>query len=605
MKRLCGVLPVFLAMACCWILSGAGGCMRDPAPQLVGVSDIAPREVELGDRVAILGEGFPPGREARVTFRGALHRPGERPERGAEIVVSGAVAGPEQVELAFTETTQALFCRAGDRASHTTFEGEIEVAFAAATAGAPPVAGVLRRVQFDVRPSATPSDAEQEREGAKLLAWVGLEGTAGASGLAVISVRPGSRAEAAGIAPGDVIETFDGVRVSTAGDVLPASGEPEATVVLRRGGGPSEATRTLAVEGFRRAPPADLVGAALIALVALALVLSLGAPSRPAFAAPLQRVISRMRAGVVPRFRSAVHEASLAPGPLALVDAGVYALLAAMPFGQYLVAAQLDVGLLFVAAATALTVAALLASPTPWKGVRAAVHVALQHLPAAVAVVAVVATTGSLRIQEIERAQGGLPWDWLAFRSPGALVALALLLGCCLVEPDAPESASGVAAHVEAAPARRVRGPWLQAACRGHRLLLSGLASALFLGGWLLPGLTAPEQAARPALQIAGAAWLVAKTWGVFLFATWARSALPQARLAERTRSAALWLLPAALAALLTAAAWTWWSPARAAQLLVSGSLVGMMFLLVLALAHRVRHGLLSKAGDGRVSPFL
>jgi NADH-quinone oxidoreductase subunit H len=288
------------------------------------------------------------------------------------------------------------------------------------------------------------------------------------------------------------------------------------------------------------------------------------------------------------------------------VDALAYALLAAMPFGQYLVAAQLDVGLLFVAAATALTVAALLSNGTAWRGLRAASHVALQHVPAALAVVAVVTTTGSLRMQEIARTQGGWPWDWLAFRSPGALVALALLVACCRIEPeghDAPTTA--VASLVEGAPAGRERGAWLGAACRAHRLLVAGLASALFLGGWLLPGLTATEQAGSPMLQLAGAAWLVGKTWGVVLLMTWSARALPEGRAAERTRNATVWLLPVSLAALLATAAWTWWSPARAAQLLVSGSLVGLVALLSLALVHRIRHGMLSPLGDGRVSPFL
>lgn len=608
MKRLSGLLPVVLAIACCWLLSGAGGCLREASPQLVRVSDIAPREVEPGDRVAVVGEGFPPGREARVTFRGTLHRPGEKPETAAEIAVSGVVASAEQVEVAFTETMQAMFCRAGDRASHTTFEGDLEVAFAAATAGAAPVAGVLRHVVFDVRPSAAPSDAEQQREGASLLAWVGLEATPVVSGLAVAGVARGSRAEAAGLVPGDLLTSFDGVRVATPADVVPPTGEREATIVLRRAQGTSESTRTLAVDGFRRAPPADSVAAALIALSALALVLILGAPLRPALSASLQRVISRMRAGLVPALRSAVREAMPPAGALALVDALAYALLAAMPFGQYLVAAQLDVGLLFVAAATALTVAALLSNGTAWRGVRAASHVALQHLPAALAVVAVVTTTGSMRMQEIARTQGGWPWDWLAFRSPGALVALALLVACSRIEPDGQDvPPTAVAALVESPPRppAHARGPWLEAACRAHRLLVAGLASALFLGGWLLPGLTATEQAGSPGLQLAGALWLVGKTWGIVLLMTWSARALPGARVAERTRHATIWLVPVSLAALLATAAWTWWSPARAAQLLVSGSLVAFVALLAVALVHRVRHGLVSPLGDGRVSPFL
>jgi NADH-quinone oxidoreductase subunit H len=185
-------------------------------------------------------------------------------------------------------------------------------------------------------------------------------------------------------------------------------------------------------------------------------------------------------------------------------------------------------------------------------------------------------------------------------------VALALLLACGRIEPDGYDApTTAVAALVESSPDRRVRGPWLHAACRAHRILVGGLASGLFLGGWLLPGLTATEQAGSPALQLAGAAWLLAKTWGVVLLMIWSASALPEARVAERSRNAALWLVPVSFAALLSTAAWTWWSPVRAAQLLVSGSLVALVVLLAVALAHRIRHGLLSPVGDGRVSPFL
>ena len=84
------------------------------------------------------------------------------PERSAEIVTTGTVIGPEHVELAFTEATQSLFCGAGDRAAHTTFEGDVEVAFAAAAPGAPPIAGELRHVVLDVRPGA---DAGRRRAG--------------------------------------------------------------------------------------------------------------------------------------------------------------------------------------------------------------------------------------------------------------------------------------------------------------------------------------------------------------------------------------------------------------------------------------------------------
>jgi NADH-quinone oxidoreductase subunit H len=598
--------PVALALAVAWLVAGGGACGRDAAPQLVQVFDVAPREVEVGDRVSIVGDGFPPGKPARVTFRGTLRRPGERPQRGTEVVTTGNVTGPDQVQLSFTEATQALFCEAGDRAAHTTFEGDVEVAFAAAVPGAPPVAGVLRHVTLDVRPGASASAAEREREGGRVLAWLGIKAAPGATGLTVESVAPGSRADAAGLAAGDVLASFDGLRIVSAADVLPAPAEREATVGIRRGGAAGESPRSLAVDGFRHAPPAELLGAVLLVLAALAVVALFAAPARPGVAAALQRVVVRLRArtGAAHATRPSVLPPA---GPHALVDALSCALLAAMPFGQYLVAAQLDVGLLFVAAAMTLVAAALVASGSPWRGALAAVHVAWQHVPAAAAVASVVLTTGSLRVQEIERAQGGWPWDWLAFRSPAALAALVLLLACARIEPDALPTRGALAARIDAVHGVQPpsRGPWLEAACRAHRLVIAGLASSLFLGGWLLPGLSPAAQDARPALELAGAAWLLAKTWGLVLLLAWTRRALPSGRLEERSKSTAVRLVPAAMLVLAASAAWTRWGPAGATQLLVSTALVAAVSLGALAMAQRVRHGLLTPGADGRLSPFL
>ncbi len=262
--------------------------------------------------------------------------------------------------------------------------------------------------------------------------------------------------------------------------------------------------------------------------------------------------------------------------------------------------------MLFLAAAAALVAAALAAGGSAWHAVRAAVHVVCQHLPGAVAVASVVVTTGSLRIQEIERAQGGGPWDWLAFRSPCGLIALLLLLSCGLIEPDEARRPTGIDALVEGGVRKAPpdRGVWLAAACRAHRVIIAGLACTLFLGGWRLPGMAPAEQDSRPALELAGAAWLLAKTWAVVLGLAWARWAMPRRFLAEGTRRVAVWLAPLSLAALAGAAAWSWWSPARATQLLISGSLVALVALGAAALAARLRHSL-ATAEDTRLSAFL
>jgi NADH-quinone oxidoreductase subunit H len=153
----------------------------------------------------------------------------------------------------------------------------------------------------------------------------------------------------------------------------------------------------------------------------------------------------------------------------------------------------------------------------------------------------------------------------------------------------------------EASPGR---GVWLAAACRAHRVIIAGLACTLFLGGWRLPGLSPAEQDARPALELAGAAWLLAKTWGLVLVLAWVRWAMPRRFLAERTRRVAIWLAPVSFAALAGAAAWTWWSPTRATQLLISGSLVALVALGTAALGGRLRRALASRA-DSRLSAFL
>jgi NADH-quinone oxidoreductase subunit H len=615
-------VPILLALAFIWLFAEGKSCTTDVAPQLVRVLEVVPSEVEIGDRVAILGEGFPPGKPAHVVFQGALHRPGERPQRNARITVEATVVAPNRLEFAFDDPIQALFCGAGDRANHTTFEGNVEVAFAAAAPGAAPIAGVLEHSTIDVRPSASASLRAREREGERVLAWLGITATAGPSGLAVSDLKQGSPAASAGIGAGDLLTSFDGVRVASAADVVPWPGEEAATLLCRtldrreRG----ERTFVIPMRGFRRAPPVELVPAALLVLAGLAMVWFLAAPDSPLLAALSQRIVSRMcerirrggSAGGWMRAARGVARATLpASGSAAMLDVVVYLVLAVMPLGPLVFATGPDVGLLFIAGVAFLATAAWIARRSAWQGLRAALEIAWQHTPAAVAVASIVVTTGSLRIQEIEQAQGGWPWEWLAFRSPASLMALGLLLGCSLIDPDADggdaHARGGLAVLLEDAPQEvpTRRRPWLEGACRAHRIVVAGLAAILFLGGWLLPGWSAAEQNASPALQMAGAACLLGKTWTLALVMAGIRWALPGRRLAHGTRATALWLAPVALASLGVTAAWTWWGPPPAGQLLVSASLVAAVGIGAVALGRRLRHGLLTSGADGHLSPFL
>jgi NADH-quinone oxidoreductase subunit H len=622
MRWLRALSPAAAAAIVLTLFACAGSCGRASSLELLQVLDIAPRDVELGDRIAIVGDGFAPGKPARVTFRGTLHRPGEPAQPGAVIETTGTVVGPQRIEIAFAESLEALFCRAGDRATHTTFEGDVEIAFAAAALGAPPIAGVLQGVTIDVRPPVRTADVEGDAEGARLLGWIGLRVAAGGheTGLLVESVAPGSRAETAGILAGDVVASFDGVRVACSSDLVPPAGESEARVGLRRSGWVGEMGRTVSVAGFRRAPPEALLGSALTILAALTAALLLGAPVPAPVAHTLQRMVSRVRALSPatprrgPRRLRLGHVVLAAARPMipplgapAVVDLAVYASFATMPFGQYLVAERLDVGLLLVAAATALAAASLVMAGSAWQGLRATVDVLWQHAPGAIAAASVVVSTGSLRVVEVERSQGGWPWQWLAFRSPASLIAAWLLLQCARIEPRCPRSSNGLAMCVDdlSPPPGPEGGAWFAATVRAHHLVVAGLVSALFLGGWSLPGLSPAQQDARPLFEVAGALLFAAK--GVVLLSALAlaRWALPPVTLGQRTRWTAVCFVPLAIGSLVAGGAWARWGPPAPIQWLFSGALVLVVALVAVAVGHRLVHGLTSPAADAHLSPFL
>jgi len=599
-----GVVAISFLLGLVWLVAGP----RWDTPgslQLIRVGDFAPRDVEPGDRVAIVGEGFPAGKPARVTFRGVLHRPGALAQKGAEISVWGTVAAPDRVEVAFDDAAEALFCGAGDRATHTTFEGDLEVAFASALPGAPPIAGFLGGVTFDVRPGPNAEASEREREADRLLAFLGLHLAPQwrADGLRVDAVASESRAQAAGIATGDVLESFDGVRVRSPGDVLPAPGERDATLVLRRVSLPGPVVRTVCVGGFRPELPGEWVASALAILGALGVVLLFAAPTPTGVSKWLQFAIARARNRLASRRARRSMRAAAAVcwadvggdiipvGLFAVVDAAACALIALLPFGQFRLAATLDVGILVAGSGSALVAATLVSGRSIGGGARRALHVAWQQALPLVAVAGVVLATGSLRLQEIAGAQGGWPWDWLVFQSPAAPIALVLLLSGARID----FGAEGEIAD----------GPWLRAVLRAYRIVVSGLASVLFLGAWSIPGSSFAEQDGRPILQLLGAACLIAKTGLVVLGMAWSRWVLAPLPLSQRSRLTALWLFPAGLATFGLGALWSFWSPRAATQATLTGALLIAAVLGVAALAQRLRHGLLSPANEVRLSPFL
>jgi NADH-quinone oxidoreductase subunit H len=586
----------------------AMGCEVASSPQLIQVNDFSPHEAEVGDRLELLGAGFPQGRAAVVTFRGTLYRPGEAPITGVEIPATGTVTSPQQVELEFTEALQALFAGPPEKAAHTTFEGEVEVAFAAVSTGAPPIGGTLHALSFDVRPPPPRPALADARiaEGEKVLAFLGLEvadRTPISGGLEILRVVPGSPADRGGVVAGDVLTKLGHVQVGSKADLVPSPGARAVTLALRRTGLTSEQAREVSLEGFSGGPGPELLLAVALVAAAVVVVFLFVAPTPAPLVRIEQAVVTHWTRGPEAwraRLRGLASEI-LGGGERPSVRyafqflfVALALLLLALPQSGAL--AELDVGILFLVVTTALVTTSLVTARSWREGLGAAVRLASFEIPAAVALLAVVGASGSVHLRELVRVQGGAPWGWNVFRSP-VFFALFVLFFTRVLRDDLAPSAGRLAA------------------LRLHRVLTCALAVALFLGGWQVPGLDGVEVRGRVPFALAAGALFVVKTGLVAALVVAVRTVLArpygvQAWSARRSPLVVCWTraVPASFAALGLAVAWMRWDPSPEVERVVSASLIALVLVTSAHLIWQVIRQ--TRAGEpavdwARLNPFL
>jgi len=521
------------------------GCARDPLPQLLQVTDVAPRQVELGDRLEISGSGFPQGRTAHLLFHGVVHRPGEDERSGVDVELDGEVSAPDRIQLPVSEDLLARFCGAGVHASHGTFEGAVEVVFAATTPAAPPVTGSLQHLVLDLLPPSLPRaklDVTTD-EGTRFLGASGLRlapSAGAASGLVIAGVEPGSLAERAGLLSDDEIVAASGVRVSTLSDLAPPPAALHVSLAVRRGGAPREEVYELPLAANAvSAPRRFALPATLVASLALLLFLGFASPGR--FVPWLRRRVREvLRSKDAPR--ALLPETGGAASAWAMATVATALVLALPVFG-----ASLDVGILALSlwlgrAALALSTPSAMSGAG---GARGALHALAQGLPSFAVALGVVLTTGSLRADEVLSVQGGAPWEFAAFRSPAHL-AMALVF---LALPVLPVVARQVPRH-----ARAATSPFAGASDWFASYLHVALAVTLFFGGFRLPGTT--DVHAHGSLLVAACALMAAKTWILFAAAALLRAALPALGAKRATLHALRIALPAAVVASFGARLW-------------------------------------------------
>lgn len=483
-----------LRVVLCALAVVLGACTRDPGPPLLEVDEVAPMQLEALDRLEIQGKGFPQGHRAHVTFRGRLHRPGVAPET-AVIEAEGAVDGPDLVQLVMTEALVERFCGASGSAAHTTFHGSVEVGFASRVAGAPPLVGSKSDVELDLHPASRRADAlaRLTDEGTRLAAFAGLVvGPAGAHGLAIEGVVPGSPAEARGLVAGDVLVAVDGVRAHELADVVSSS--PRAvTFTVRHATGATE-EYPLSLAGFAKTSLSpELTWVSALVLLALAGVILLVTPGPRWLARAEQRLGARLRGQ---RARD-TFDLVLGRGRTRAV-----VLVASAAISFALASERADES---ACALVVLAFALLLLSREPAGRSRGpSIVLTLQLLPLVlvlpVALLGVALVEGSVHLGELVALQSGAPWHIEVARRPlAALLGAAFVVALVVVVRTRPR----IAARPDVVLAGVADEPRSDRRALAERLGLfaaSAVGAVAFLGGPTVSG-------------VVGVALLFVKAW--------------------------------------------------------------------------------------------
>jgi NADH:ubiquinone oxidoreductase subunit H len=302
---------------------------------------------------------------------------------------------------------------------------------------------------------------------------------------------------------------------------------------------------------------------------------------------------------------------------------GIFATFVALPLSEAAIVADLNIGLLYLAAVTTLTVVGIImggwASNSKWSllgGMRSAAQIVSYELPASMALLTVVVAAGTLSPQAIVRAQGGWPIDWFLFRSPATFVAFFVYFIAALAEGnrtpfDLPEAESELVAgyHTEYSGFRWSifqLGEWT------NIYVVGGIVATVFLGGWNIPGISADIVARSPALQVLSVAVQGGKVVVLTFVIIWIRWTLPRFRIDQLMALCWKRLLPLAFVLFIVSAAWTWAAndaprldlAMRLATFAIGG--VGLGLAFAVRVARTFRRTRLLHAGDRQFAlPFV
>ncbi|MTJ80814.1 MAG: NADH-quinone oxidoreductase subunit NuoH [Telmatospirillum sp.] len=214
-----------------------------------------------------------------------------------------------------------------------------------------------------------------------------------------------------------------------------------------------------------------------------------------------------------------------------------------MPFGPVLTVQDVNLGLLLILAFAGLNVLATLLAG--WSqnnkfgllgAARAVSQSVAYEIPLLLSVLCIAFQYGSLNLSTIVEAQGSWPWQWNFLCQP---LAFLIFLVSAFAETnrapfDLPEAESELTAGFHTEYSGMGFGLFFMAEY-ANMVVVSGVCSALFLGGWRGPFFD-------------GVWWFLIKVYAILALIIWVRWTYPRVRFDQLLNINWKWLLPLATA---------------------------------------------------------
>jgi NADH-quinone oxidoreductase subunit H len=271
---------------------------------------------------------------------------------------------------------------------------------------------------------------------------------------------------------------------------------------------------------------------------------------------------------------------------------------AVMPFSSALILADLNVGILYFTAVTALTVVGVLmagwASNDKWSligGIRSAAQIISYEIPAGLSIFPVVLMTGTLSMQGIIRAQAWEPYHWFLFANPFCFIAAIILYVSALAEGnrtpfDLPEAESELVAGF-ATEYSGMRYLLFFFAEWGNMFIAGALITTLFLGGW-----QAPQVSSDPiVMNVLELVSFNLKVLFLVFSSMWVRGTLPRVRIDQMMSLCWKYFVPIAFVNMIGTAVWVaiWPDGNRAAGYLMFAAGVAIAALFIWRVIYYVK----------------